>query len=108
LDSRNNLAAAYESEQPDRAIQLYEANLADSERVLGPDHPSARGSGNNLALTYNLVGRLDQAIQLYEANLTERERVLGPDHPSTLISRTNLAGALLPDVRFAHEDAVCR
>jgi hypothetical protein len=66
LDSRNNLAAAYESGQPDRAIQLYEANL------------------------------------------TERERVLGPDHPSTLISRTNLAGALLPDVRFAHEDAVCR
>ncbi|MEU6151496.1 tetratricopeptide repeat protein [Actinosynnema sp. NPDC047251] len=41
MGSRNNLAAAYESAGDlGRAIPLYEATLADRERVLGPGHPS--------------------------------------------------------------------
>ena len=35
-----------------RAIPLYEATLADSERALGPDHPATLGSRNNLAGAY--------------------------------------------------------
>ncbi|MHB1874595.1 MAG: tetratricopeptide repeat protein [Streptosporangiaceae bacterium] len=31
------------------AIPLYQATLADSERVLGPDHPQTLVSRNNLA-----------------------------------------------------------
>ncbi|GAB3726689.1 FxSxx-COOH system tetratricopeptide repeat protein [Amycolatopsis oliviviridis] len=94
LTSRNNLAAAYESEGNLRqAIQLYRAALADRERVLGPDHADTLVSRSNLAFAYRSAGSLEQAIPLHEATLVDRERVLGRDHPDTLTSRNNLAGA---------------
>ena len=61
--------------------------------VLGPDHPNALVSRNNLAGTYRDAGRLDKAIALYEQTLEDSIRVLGTDHPSTLTTRNNLAGA---------------
>ncbi|MEU3622492.1 tetratricopeptide repeat protein, partial [Amycolatopsis coloradensis] len=67
--------------------------LADSERVLGPDHPNTLTSRNNLAGAYQAAGDVGRAIPLYEAALADSERVLGPDHPNTLTSRNNLAGA---------------
>ena len=76
-----------------RAIATGIQTLADSERVLGPDHPDTLTSRNNLAYAYQSAGRLDQAIPLYEQTLADRERVLGADHPDTLTSRNNLAGA---------------
>ena len=75
----------------DQAITLFEKNLADSERILGPDHPGTLVSRNNLALAYQDAGELEQAIPLSEQALADRERVLGPDHPGTLVSRNNLA-----------------
>jgi hypothetical protein len=52
LNSRNNLAGAYESAgQLDKAIPLYEATLTDCERVLPADHP----------LTIMVRGHLRQA-----------------------------------------------
>ncbi|MFD3427264.1 tetratricopeptide repeat protein [Nocardia fluminea] len=77
----------------DRAIALYERNLADYERVLGGDHPDTLGSRNNLASAYWTVGRIDEAIAMNERNLADYERVLGGDHPDTLSSRNNLASA---------------
>ncbi len=65
---------------------MHERNLADRERVLGPDHPDPLTSRNNLAYAYRAAGRIDGAIAMYERNLADRERVLGPDHPSTLTS----------------------
>ena len=76
-----------------RAIDMGLAALADSERVLGPDHPDTLTSRNNLAYAYESAGDLGKAIPLYEQTLADRERVLGPDHPDTLTSRNNLAGA---------------
>ncbi|ESP95707.1 nephrocystin (plasmid) [Streptomyces sp. GBA 94-10 4N24] len=76
-----------------RAIPLYERTLADSERVLGPDHPDTLLSRHNLAGAYESAGDLGRAIPLYERTLADSERVLGPDHPDTLLSRHNLAGA---------------
>ena len=76
-----------------RAIATGIQTLADSERVLGPDHPHTLTSRNNLAYAYESAGRLGQAIPLYEQTLADRERVLGADHPNTLTSRNNLAGA---------------
>ena len=61
--------------------------------VLGPHHPDALASRNNLAGTYRASGRLDKAIALYEQTLEDSIRVLGTDHPSTLTTRNNLAGA---------------
>ncbi|RSM32828.1 tetratricopeptide repeat-containing protein, partial [Amycolatopsis balhimycina DSM 5908] len=72
LSSRNNLAYAYQAMGDlGRAIPLYEANLADSERVLGPDHPDTLSSRNNLAYAYQAMGDLGRAIPLYEANLAD-------------------------------------
>ena len=67
--------------------------LADSERVLGADHPDTLASRNNLAAAYRSAGRLDQAIDLYEQNLAEALRILGSDHPETRFFRNNLAAA---------------
>ena len=75
----------------DQAITLFKKNLADSERILGPDHPGTLVSRNNLALAYQDAGELEQAIPLSEQTLADRERILGPDHPGTLVSRNNLA-----------------
>ncbi|WP_157621565.1 tetratricopeptide repeat protein, partial [Saccharothrix sp. NRRL B-16348] len=49
LTSRNNLAGAYETAGDlGRAIPLFEAGLAHSERILGPDHPITRTIRSNL------------------------------------------------------------
>mgnify|MGYP000936789235 CR=1 FL=1 len=77
----------------DQAITLFEKNLADSERVLGPDHPGTLVSRNNLALAYQDAGRLEKAIDLFKQTLADSERILGSDHPHTLTSRGNLASA---------------
>ena len=76
-----------------RAIATGIQTLADSERVLGADHPDTLGSRYNLAGAYASAGRLEEAIPLYERTLADFERVLGADHPDTLTSRNNLAGA---------------
>ncbi|KOV86225.1 tetratricopeptide repeat protein, partial [Nocardia sp. NRRL S-836] len=70
LTSRNNLAGAYGSAGDlGRAIPLFEATLADRERVLGPDHPNTLTSRNNLAGAYGSAGDLGRAIPLFEATL---------------------------------------
>jgi tetratricopeptide (TPR) repeat protein len=74
-----------------RAIQIYEATLADRVRVLSSDHPDTLRSRNNLAYAYESAGRVDEAVGLFEAVLGDCERVLGSDHPDTLMSRNNLA-----------------
>lgn len=71
-------------------IPLYEATLADCERVLGPDHPDTLISRNNLADAHRSAGDLGRAIPLHEATLADCERVLGPDHPTTKTVRRSL------------------
>ena len=94
LTARGNLANAYRSAgRLDQAIDLYEQNLADRERILDPNHPDILASRNDLAYAYESAGRLEQAIPLFERTLADRERVLEPNHPDILVSRNNLAGA---------------
>ncbi|KOV77631.1 tetratricopeptide repeat protein, partial [Nocardia sp. NRRL S-836] len=51
LSSRNNLANAYQAAGDlDRAIPLYEATLADCERVLGPNHPTTKAVRRNVEI----------------------------------------------------------
>jgi tetratricopeptide (TPR) repeat protein len=83
-----------------RAIGLGLTVHADSERLLGADHPDTLTSRNNLAGAYQSAGRLREAIGLYERNLADRERLLGADHPDTLTSRDNLASAYQPAGRL--------
>ena len=77
----------------DQAITLFEKNLADSERILGPDHPDTLTFRNNLARAYLSAGMLEQAINLHEQNLVDIGRILGPSHPDILTARNNLARA---------------
>jgi hypothetical protein len=70
---------------------LYERNLADSERLLGPDHPDTLASRNNLAMAYEDAGRVAEAIPLLERTLADSDRLLGPNHPTTDVVRGNLA-----------------
>ena len=94
LTSQNNLASAYQDAgRVAEAIQLYELNLAERERLLGVDHPGTLTSRGNLAAAYLAAGRAAEAIPLLEQTLASRERVLGPDHPDTRTSRRNLAKA---------------
>jgi hypothetical protein len=75
------------------AIPLFERVLADSERVLGKDHPDTLTPRAGLAVTYQDEGRTPEAISLDEQTLADSERILGTDHPDTLTSRNNLAYA---------------
>ena len=76
----------------DDALPLLQATLLESERILGPDHPSTLSVLANLAGIYQSRGEYDKAEPLLQATLLESERILGPDHPSTLTVRANLAG----------------
>ena len=77
----------------EEAIKLYQLNLAERERLLGPDHPGTLNSRGNLAAAYLATGRAAEAIPLLEQTLAGRQRVLGRDHPDTQTSRKNLAKA---------------
>ena len=96
LMGANTVARAYLSTGLlHQAIILFEQTLADSERILGPDHPDTLTSRGNLARAYLYAGGLEQAINLFKQTLADSERILGPDHPDTLTSRGNLARAYL-------------
>ena len=91
---RNGAATFLQGQgQLDRAIAIFEQNIADQIRTVGTDHPITLAARNNLALAYRFVGRSTEAIDLYEPTLVDQIRVLGTDHPDTLRSRINLAGA---------------
>ena len=76
-----------------QAIELGQALTAETEWVLGADHPDTLSSQHDLASAYWSAGRLDQAIALFERTLADREQVLGADHPDTLSSQHDLASA---------------
>ena len=63
-DTGSAMTGAYESAgRVAEAISLYEATLADRERVLGPDHPDTLASRHNLASAYESAGPLSMAMR---------------------------------------------
>ena len=92
-----NLAYAYmEAGHLNRAILLYEQNLADRQRIMGRDHPGTLTARNNLARAYLEAARPHHAIYHFEQNLADSQRVLGPDHRITLAARNSLGNATRP------------
>jgi tetratricopeptide (TPR) repeat protein len=75
------------------AIAIGKPLVADSERVLGPDHPDTLTAQNNLAVAYQEAGRAADAIPLFARSLEALERRLGPDHRDAVTTRNNLAVA---------------
>lgn len=94
LVTRSNLARSYAAAgEVGRAVLLCEQVLADSERLLGAEHPSTLIARNNLAGAYQQAGETRRAIPLVERAVADSERLLGADHPDTLSFGNNLAGA---------------
>ncbi|WP_443744637.1 tetratricopeptide repeat protein [Streptomyces somaliensis] len=74
-----------------RPPPLHQRNLADHERVHGPDHPDTLVARANLAYLHALRGEPARARDLHRQNLTDMQRLHGPDHPHTINARANLA-----------------
>jgi len=65
------------------ALQISEQCCADSERVLGPDHPDTLARMAHLAYLYHEVGRIGDAESLLRRTAAYRERSLAHGHPLT-------------------------
>ncbi|TQJ37721.1 tetratricopeptide repeat protein [Streptomyces sp. SLBN-115] len=74
------------------AVSDLQELLADSDRVLGSDHPKTLIIiRNNLARWRGEAGDATGAISAFEELLAKSDRILGSDHPETLTIRHNLA-----------------
>ena len=80
-------------DNPVQAIEYGQRLTADSERILGEDHPDTLSARANLAYAYLSAGRLGEAIPLYERTLSDYERIIGADDSETLDARNSLAAA---------------
>jgi hypothetical protein len=76
-----------------KAVDLLEKARRIRERELGADHPHTLAALANLALAYQLVGKLSEAITLSEQVRDAQVRKLGVDDPTTLITLNSLAFA---------------
>ena len=81
LLSRDNLAGAYrEAGRLHEAIELFEQNLDDRTRILGPHHPDTLTTRNNLAEAYRAAGRIEDAEKLFETpSGSEQDGTDNPD-----------------------------
>ncbi|WNI14357.1 tetratricopeptide repeat protein [Actinacidiphila sp. ITFR-21] len=73
------------------AVTYWHHVAADSQRLLGEDHPDTLTARSNLALSYGQAGRTTDAITLQEQLATDSRRLLGEDHLQNLAARSNLA-----------------
>ena len=96
MEGTDALASAYHSAGIfARAIALFEHNLTDRQRIIGPDHPQTLATRGGLAGALLDVGRTEQAIEMLRSLLEDYIRTMGPNHPHTLATRGRLAYALL-------------
>ncbi len=88
----------------ERAVEI-------KKNILGPNHPEAAVSLNNLAILLKDMGDYAGARLLYERTLTIREKTLGPDHPEVARALNNLANLLMESgdyvgARLLHQRAL--
>ena len=87
----NQVTSLYRQGRYQNAIPLAERALAINEKVLGPEHPDAATSLNDLAVLYHAAGDYARAATLFQRTLAIREKVLGPEHPDVATSLNGLA-----------------
>ena len=100
----NGLAAA---EHHEDAMSVQEAELSMLRR-LGMAEVHILSSQNNLARTYEAVGRLEESIQMKRDVYFGRLRLNGEEHLETLKAAVNYANALLNLKRFEEAKALLR
>jgi len=69
--------------------------------ILGPDHPDAATSLNNLADLYRGQREYAQAEPLYQRSLSIREKALGPNHPDVASTLNSLAELYIAQGKYA-------
>lgn len=77
------------------AREAYSEALAGWEARLGPDHPEAAPTLNNLAIIELRLGRSEDALAHHQRALAIREQAYGPTHPEVANSLNSLGTALL-------------
>ncbi|MFF0097698.1 tetratricopeptide repeat protein [Micromonospora sp. NPDC005257] len=75
------------------AIAVFERVVADSGRILGPNHLRTLTARADLATAYQQTGRTREATAAWQQLHADCERVLGTDHPQTLTALAGLASA---------------
>ncbi|WP_257139609.1 tetratricopeptide repeat protein, partial [Streptomyces sp. or20] len=60
---------------------MEETVAADTERLLGAEHPDTLTARGNLATSYWQAGRTGEAIAIEETVAADTERLLGAEHP---------------------------
>ncbi|MER7178887.1 tetratricopeptide repeat protein [Streptomyces hyaluromycini] len=75
------------------ACTYWHRMAADSERLLGAEHPGTLTARANLTTAYRQAGRIGEAIELLEQVTADHERLLGAAHPHTLTTRGHLAAS---------------
>jgi hypothetical protein len=74
----------------DEGVQLYNAVIADQQRVLGVDHPDVVASQSALAIGLWAGGEINQATTMFDMVYATQLRILGPDDPGTVDTRSCL------------------
>jgi len=75
------------------AVEQETAAQALLVQYRGPDDPDTLRSMNNLAYSYDELGRHGEALRLREETLAHMKTRLGPDDPDTLRAMNNLANS---------------
>ncbi len=78
-----------------RAQPLAERHLALHELFLGPDHPFAGATLNNMAVCLLGRGKLSEGLLMYKRALAIVERVHGPNHEEVAVALCNIGDLLL-------------
>ena len=82
-----------EAEHDEDALAVKEANLA-MKRRLGDSESSILAVQNNLANTYDVLGKLEQALSMRRDVYSGRLKLSGEEHERTLRAASNYAASL--------------
>jgi serine/threonine protein kinase/tetratricopeptide (TPR) repeat protein len=86
-----NMANAYDVDQFNQALPLFEQTIEKMKKQLGPLHRHTLICMDNLACAYLNAGQFDKALKLYEETLAKKKESLGADDLITLVTVHNLA-----------------
>ena len=82
-------------------MKLHEETLALRKAKQAPDDPDTLKSMNNLAVSYQMLGRYAEALKLNEETLELMKAKRGNDHPDTLTTMNNVAAGYHSLGRYA-------
>lgn len=89
----------------DEAVDLMTRALSLQQAELGPDHPKAISTLNNVAALTRQQGHVERAVELQRGALAATEGAWGADHPKTAAAYGNLGAFLRDAAEFEESEA---